>query len=309
MPRSPGQWAADAGGDSGDRAVTGSARSPVPVPGPTGLRYATCVTLSPTPSTGPARRPLAPGDLRSNWTIPAGRRGRPLSCTCPTVNRCRCRRTCDRQRAGQAADRGTGQRADHRRPVAAWRTLGRRWTARSGGARRIVIVGTGLTMVDLALAITAGRPTAVIHAVSRHGAPAPFASGDVPAANRGPYGCQSSPGPPAGPAGRPDVAGPLDDAAGPGSWIDVMDSLRPLVPGLWRRMPDRTRGCSCGTGQVLGSASAPCAARDREPHHHNARDRAAAGPPGPGISVYAGRRPAGGAGRPRLGRLRFGRTG
>jgi uncharacterized NAD(P)/FAD-binding protein YdhS len=35
--------------------------------------------------------------------------------------------------------------------------------------RSVVIVGTGLTMLDLAMAITDSDPAAVIHAVSRHG--------------------------------------------------------------------------------------------------------------------------------------------
>ena len=75
----------------------------------------------------------------------------------------------------------------------------------------VVIVGTGLTMVDLAIAITASKPDAVIHAISRHGL--------LPRTHPGTPPCGSQPlwlpvitrtaGP--GSAGGPYVAGSLDD--------------------------------------------------------------------------------------------------
>lgn len=101
----------------------------------------------------------------------------------------------------------------------------------------VVIAGTGLTMLDLAITIAGQSTGATVHAFSRHGLlPRPH------------------PGRP--PAGRqmwlPAIAtstGPVrlaelmwqvrsviaDDPAG---WADVIDALRPFVPGLWQRMPD-----------------------------------------------------------------------
>jgi len=101
----------------------------------------------------------------------------------------------------------------------------------------VVIVGTGLTMLDLAVAITGASPRTTIHAVSRHGLlPRPH-SGSSPAAPK--------------PMWLPVVARSTGQvrlrelmwqvrsviAANPASWQTVMESLRPIVPGLWRRMP------------------------------------------------------------------------
>ena len=104
-------------------------------------------------------------------------------------------------------------------------------------ARSVVIVGTGLTMLDLAVAITAINPDAVVHAVSRHGMlPRPH-PGTRPQLDRPVW-------PPAITRTSEDVR--LADlisqvrtaiAANPAGWHDVLGSLRPYVPGLWRRMP------------------------------------------------------------------------
>ena len=101
----------------------------------------------------------------------------------------------------------------------------------------VVVLGTGLTMVDVALAVTHGHPGATVHAVSRHGL-LPRTHSGQPAA--------------AAPLWLPALAdsrGPvrLADllwqvraamASRPQRWEEVVDALRPQVPGLWQRLPD-----------------------------------------------------------------------
>jgi uncharacterized NAD(P)/FAD-binding protein YdhS len=101
----------------------------------------------------------------------------------------------------------------------------------------VLIVGTGLTMIDAALSLD--RPDRVVHAVSRHGwLPRPHARTTAPAV------------PP-----RVEVGTGLDDvrravrahvrarvSAG-GDWQSALDDLRPLLPKWWAGMPldDRRR--------------------------------------------------------------------
>jgi uncharacterized NAD(P)/FAD-binding protein YdhS len=105
------------------------------------------------------------------------------------------------------------------------------------GARSVVIVGTGLTMLDLAVAITAISPDTVVHAVSRHGLLPRTHPGTRLQLVR--------------PVWLPVITRTTEDvrladllwqvraaiAANPAGWYDVLASLRPYVPGLWRRMP------------------------------------------------------------------------
>ncbi len=105
------------------------------------------------------------------------------------------------------------------------------------GARSVVIVGTGLTTLDLAVAITAVNPEVVVHAVSRHGMLPRTHPGTGPQPDR--------------PVWLPVISRTAEPvrlteltwqvraaiAASPESWHDVLCSLRPYVPGLWRRMP------------------------------------------------------------------------
>jgi uncharacterized NAD(P)/FAD-binding protein YdhS len=105
------------------------------------------------------------------------------------------------------------------------------------GSPSVVIVGTGLTMLDLALAITASKPDAVIHAVSRHGLlPRPHPG--TPPAARGPLWLPVITRT-TGPVRLADLMWQVRAtiAASPGTWFDVMDALRPFVPALWRRLP------------------------------------------------------------------------
>ncbi|MEV6986458.1 FAD/NAD(P)-binding protein [Sphaerisporangium sp. NPDC051017] len=100
----------------------------------------------------------------------------------------------------------------------------------------VLVMGTGLTMVDIALTVTSGDPRAVVYAVSRHGL--------LPRPHR-------HPSPPPVPAPVPE--GPLtltrllravrtavrDNG---GDWHAVVDGLRPRVPELWSRLaPDDQR--------------------------------------------------------------------
>jgi uncharacterized NAD(P)/FAD-binding protein YdhS len=101
----------------------------------------------------------------------------------------------------------------------------------------VVVLGTGLTMVDVALAVTRGHPGTTVHAVSRHGL-LPRAHSGQPAA--------------AAPLWLPVLADSrapvrLADllwqvraamASRPQRWEEVVDALRPQVPGLWQRLPD-----------------------------------------------------------------------
>jgi uncharacterized NAD(P)/FAD-binding protein YdhS len=102
--------------------------------------------------------------------------------------------------------------------------------------RPVVIVGTGLTMIDLAVAISDQSPGSLIYAVSRHGL--------LP---------RSHPARPAtGRAGRSSVSASrghvrlaqllaevrIAVAASPERWHDVVGSIRPHVPELWRGFPD-----------------------------------------------------------------------
>ncbi|GAA3209351.1 FAD/NAD(P)-binding protein [Actinocorallia longicatena] len=91
----------------------------------------------------------------------------------------------------------------------------------------VLVVGTGLTMVDVAVTVTRAHPGTVVHAVSRHGL--------LPR----PHRC--TPAPPA------EVALPAGEVrldrifravmaavrANGGDWHAVVDGLRPRVPGLW----------------------------------------------------------------------------
>ncbi|WP_162641630.1 FAD/NAD(P)-binding protein [Streptosporangium sp. 'caverna'] len=100
----------------------------------------------------------------------------------------------------------------------------------------VLVLGTGLTMVDVAVTVTRAHPDAVVYAVSRHALlPRPH-----------PY-----PVPPPVPVPIPDgplgVAGLLravrlavkDNA---GDWHGVVDGLRPQVQRLWARLtPDDQR--------------------------------------------------------------------
>ncbi|WP_433137179.1 FAD/NAD(P)-binding protein [Actinomadura nitritigenes] len=100
----------------------------------------------------------------------------------------------------------------------------------------VLIVGTGLTMVDLAISLSGRRPGRVVHAVSRHGL--------LPRAHHPP------PRPPE--AGLVLPAEPmtlrellrwarLAVRGNGGEWHGFVDAVRPHVPALWGRLSDADR--------------------------------------------------------------------
>jgi uncharacterized NAD(P)/FAD-binding protein YdhS len=99
-----------------------------------------------------------------------------------------------------------------------------------GGAERVVVLGTGLTMIDVALTLSgAGGPG--ILAISTHG--------ELPRVHA------VHPGEPGDPAARPGefttadalVAHVEARAREAADWRLVIDSLRPVTQELWHRLP------------------------------------------------------------------------
>ncbi|MBO2448208.1 FAD/NAD(P)-binding protein [Actinomadura barringtoniae] len=95
-----------------------------------------------------------------------------------------------------------------------------------GDGSPVMVVGTGLTMIDLAVTLTKAHPDTVVHAVSRHGL--------LPRRHR-------CPGVPLAELELPDqltLAGLMRAVrktieANDGEWRGVVDALRPHVPGIW----------------------------------------------------------------------------
>jgi uncharacterized NAD(P)/FAD-binding protein YdhS len=103
------------------------------------------------------------------------------------------------------------------------------------GPASVVIVGTGLTMIDIAVAMADANPETIIAAVSRHGLLPrrhPGVTGPAPALGW-PAGCR-----PGAPVRLSDLTAQVRAAisARPDDWHNVISSLRPLTPGLWHRM-------------------------------------------------------------------------
>ncbi|MEJ2889871.1 FAD/NAD(P)-binding protein [Actinomycetospora aeridis] len=101
----------------------------------------------------------------------------------------------------------------------------------ASGDQRVVLLGTGLTMVDAALSIARADRRVRLLAVSR--------SGFAPRAH------SRTPGSVVDPVVTPDDDLDLDEivdavhlriAAAPDRWRDVVDGLRPVIPGLWRSL-------------------------------------------------------------------------
>ncbi|HEY2304565.1 MAG TPA: hypothetical protein VGI05_01655 [Streptosporangiaceae bacterium] len=107
---------------------------------------------------------------------------------------------------------------------------------RAGDGRPVIVLGTGLTAMDVAIAVTDAHPRTVVHAVSRRAL--------LPRAHRR----SAEPGRPtwlpvlAGPGGPVrlgelmwQVRAAMTDR--PEAWEEIMDALRPHVPRLWQRLP------------------------------------------------------------------------
>jgi len=101
----------------------------------------------------------------------------------------------------------------------------------------VAVLGTGLTMLDVAVALTDAHPRTAIHAISRHGLLPrehhwPRAEADVsagPATRRAPGALRLT----------ALIRGIRASAAAyPGDWQDVVDALRPQIPWLWEQLPE-----------------------------------------------------------------------
>jgi uncharacterized NAD(P)/FAD-binding protein YdhS len=97
----------------------------------------------------------------------------------------------------------------------------------------VAVLGTGLSMLDVAIALTGAHPDTVVHAISRHAL--------LPREHHWPRRGT------AGPVIR-TTSGTLrltrlirdvraSVAAYPGDWQDVVDALRPHIPRLWEQLP------------------------------------------------------------------------
>jgi uncharacterized NAD(P)/FAD-binding protein YdhS len=105
----------------------------------------------------------------------------------------------------------------------------------------VVVLGTGLTMLDVAITVTGAHQGTVVHAVSRH-ALLPREHAGEPGAVAGLRPAASSPGilarGPGIPAGLPGLIRAVRAAAADasGDWQSVVDSLRPHVAGIWQAL-------------------------------------------------------------------------
>ena len=102
----------------------------------------------------------------------------------------------------------------------------------------VVVLGTGLTMLDVAITVTGAHQGTVVHAVSRH-ALLPREHAGEPGAVAGLRPAVLSPGILArGPVGLPGLIRSVRVAAAdaPGDWQSVVDSLRPHVTGIWQAL-------------------------------------------------------------------------
>jgi uncharacterized NAD(P)/FAD-binding protein YdhS len=102
----------------------------------------------------------------------------------------------------------------------------------------VAVLGTGLSMLDVAIALTDAHPRTAVHAISRHALlprehswPRPGAAADVMPVISAPSGTRR--------LTRliRDVRAAV--AAYPGHWQDVVDALRPQIPHLWAQLPER----------------------------------------------------------------------
>ncbi len=101
----------------------------------------------------------------------------------------------------------------------------------------IAVLGTGLSMLDVAIALTSARPRTAVHAVSRHAL--------LPREHHWPRA-------PAAASAMPVIRGSattvrlaalirkirVSVTAYPGDWQDIVDALRPQIPLIWEQLPE-----------------------------------------------------------------------
>lgn len=111
------------------------------------------------------------------------------------------------------------------------------FTAGLGEHEPVLLLGTGLTMVDTVLTLRTHGHRGQIHALSRHGT--------LPGTHLA-YAPGSLPELPAGPSPRGVIGWVRRRAAAHvregGDWRAVIDGLRPHAPGLWQRWTPAERG-------------------------------------------------------------------
>ncbi len=110
----------------------------------------------------------------------------------------------------------------------------------AGPGLPVVVVGTGLTMVDLAASLTAASPRTVVHAISRHGLLPRSHPGTSPSARQLWLPVISRT---CGTVRLTELMWQVRATirSNPAHWHDVITGLRPYVPGLWRRLPDEDK--------------------------------------------------------------------
>ena len=148
----------------------------------------------------------------------------------------------------------------------------------------VVIMGTGLSMLDVAMAVTSdgSRSPAKVTAVSRH-ALLPRVHRGMPAPGGDSIWLPALAGPP-GPVRLGDLIWQVRAAmtGRPEHWQDVLDALRPDVPGLWQRLARQTSGCSCGTSPGTGRCTGTGCRRPPRSGSPRCASPAGSGAPRPG---------------------------
>jgi uncharacterized NAD(P)/FAD-binding protein YdhS len=103
--------------------------------------------------------------------------------------------------------------------------------------RPVAVLGTGLTMLDVAIALTGAHPRTVVHAISRHAL--------LPREHRWPRAAAAVSVMPVirRPAASLRLGALIREirtsiAAYPGHWQDIMDALRPQIPLIWEQLPE-----------------------------------------------------------------------
>jgi len=101
----------------------------------------------------------------------------------------------------------------------------------------VAVLGTGLTMLDVAIALTGAHPRTAVHAISRHAL--------LPREHRWPRPAAAAGAVPVirGTGGTLRLAQLIRDirvgaAVYPGDWQDVVDELRPHIPSLWIQLSE-----------------------------------------------------------------------
>jgi uncharacterized NAD(P)/FAD-binding protein YdhS len=101
----------------------------------------------------------------------------------------------------------------------------------------VAVLGTGLSMLDVAIALTDAHPRTAVHAISRHALLPREHSWPRPAVAVSAIPVLAAAG------GAPRLTRLIREVrasagAYPGGWQDVVDGLRPQIPGLWARLPE-----------------------------------------------------------------------